>query len=71
MVAQQKTGNSLQERIEQLQRSSTSEDATATGEDGADELVDALDTLLLERALEEHRVALGRLNELRRALGKG
>ncbi len=70
MVAQQKTGNSLQERIEQIQGSSTSEDATATGADGADELVDALDTLLLERALEEHRVALGRLNELRLALGK-
>ena len=70
MVAQQKTGNSLQERIEQIQGNSTSEDATATGADGADELVDALDTLLLERALEEHRVALGRLNELRLALGK-
>jgi hypothetical protein len=70
MVAQQKTGNSLQERINQIQKSSISEDATVTSADAADELVDALDTLLLERALEEHRVALARLNELKLALGK-
>jgi len=70
MVAQQKTRDSLQERISEIQKDSTSEGAAATSEDVAGDLIDALDTLLLERALEEHRVALARLNELKLALGK-
>jgi len=70
MVAQQKTRDSLQERISEIQKDSTSEGAAATSEDAAGDLIDALDTLLLERALEEHRVALARLNELKLALGK-
>ena len=71
MVAQQKTENPLQERINERQSSSTPENATPGGADAADDLITALDNLLLERALEEHRVALARLNELKLALGKG
>lgn len=70
MVAQQKTRDSLQERISEIQKDSASEGAAAASEDAAGDLIDALDTLLLERALEEHRVALARLNELKSALGK-
>jgi hypothetical protein len=71
MVAQPKTESTLQERIREYQRSSTAENATPATADTAGDLVDELDTLLLERALEEHRVALARLNELKLALGKG
>jgi hypothetical protein len=71
MVAQQQTESTLQERVKEFQRSSTAENATTTTADTAGDLVDKLDTLLLERALEEHRVALARLNELKLALGKG
>lgn len=70
MVAQQKTENSLQEGIDDYQRDSRSESTTPTSADTAGELINALDKLLLERALEEHRVALARLNELKLALGK-
>ena len=70
MVAQQKTRDSLQERISEIQKDSASEGAATASEDAAGDLIDALDTLLLERALEEHRVALARLNELKSALGK-
>jgi hypothetical protein len=71
MVAQQKTGDPLQEWINEDHGSSTSVNATPAGADAADDLITALDNLLLERALEEHRIALARLNELKLALGKG
>ena len=71
MVAQQKTENPLQERINEDHKSSTSVNATSASADVADDLINALDNLLLERALEEHRVALARLNELKLALKKG
>ena len=70
MVAQQKTGKSLQERINDYQNGSTSDNTTDTSADTAGELANTLDNLLLERALEEHRAALARLNELKLALGK-
>ncbi|MEM1154643.1 MAG: hypothetical protein AAGI44_10905 [Pseudomonadota bacterium] len=38
--------------------------------DRAAELIDALDQLLLERAVREHREALSRLNTLQQALNK-
>jgi hypothetical protein len=71
MLAQQKTETTLQERINEYQTSSTAENATPTTADTAGDLVDALDTLLFEKVLEEHRVALAHLNELKLALGKG
>ena len=70
MVAQQKPESTLQERINEYQRGSKAEIATPTTTDTAGDLADKLDTLLLERALEEHRVALARVNELKLALGK-
>lgn len=69
MVAQQKTESTLQERINEYQIDSKAESATPTTADTAGDLVDALDTLLLERALEEHRVALARVNELKLVYG--
>ena len=71
MVAQQKTGDPLQEWINEDHRSSASVNATPGGADAADVLINALDNLLLERALEEHRVARARSNELKLALRKG
>ena len=71
MVAQKKFETSLRERINEYQTSSTAENASPATVDTADDLVNALDTLLLERAQEEHQVALARLNELKQALGKG
>jgi len=70
MVAQQKSEGTLQERINEYQRDLKAENATPAIADTAGDLVDALDTLLLERALEEHRTALARLTELKLALGK-
>jgi len=64
------TKNSLKERIDEYQGGSTHQSDAPDMPDAAADLVDALDTLLLERALEEHRVALARLNELKQALGK-
>ena len=70
MVAQQKTEDPLQEQINERPSSSTSENTPADGADAADDLITALDNLLLERALEQHRVALARLNELKLALAQ-
>ena len=74
MAAQKKFETTLRERINEYQTSSTAENttpATVDTADTADDLVNALDTLLLERAQKEHQVALARLNKLKLALGKG
>ena len=71
MVAQQKAGDPIPEKIDEDHRNPESANATPAGADTADDLINALDNLLLERALEEHRVALARLNELKLALKKG
>ena len=68
MVAQQKTESSPQAQINEDGECATS--ASAAPADPGEALVNALDSLLLERALEEHRVALARLNKLKIALGK-
>jgi hypothetical protein len=70
MVAQQKTGSTLQERIDEYQRNPTAENASPANVDTAGELVNVLDALLLERAQDELRAALARLNQLQQALGK-
>ena len=56
------------------QRKSESTLSDASGADGdaqqASQLVAALDDLLLERAVREHREALARLNKLKLALNR-
>ncbi|MEM8662093.1 MAG: hypothetical protein AAGF35_14510 [Pseudomonadota bacterium] len=61
-------------RAETHSSSSASPEQDASTEnptrDRAAELIDALDQLLLERAVREHREALSRLNTLQQALNK-
>ena len=71
MIAEQKPERLLPERIKEYCGSATAANANPTAVDTAGDLIKALDTLLLDRAREQHRVALARLNELTLALGKG
>jgi ferritin len=68
MVSQRKSEKSSQQQIAEYLANVDSQKTVSNTADTADELVHALDTLLLERAVEEHRDALTRLNKLTHAL---
>jgi hypothetical protein len=68
VIGQPKIENSVPDALERTQEASDAEKISASGDDTASELVDALDNLLLERAVQEHREALSRLNKLKLAL---
>lgn len=70
MVAQREHDDSLQERVGDYLRNREPEGSAPTEDEIANELVNALDTLLLEKAVEEHRAALSRLNKLKQGLGR-
>jgi hypothetical protein len=69
MVNQEKFEKLIQEQVFDRHRKLKHESVVSTDEDTVGELINALDALLLERAAEEHRVALSRLNQLKQALG--
>jgi hypothetical protein len=68
MVVQQKIEKLLREQAGDSQGDANAESAASASADTAAGLVDALDNLLLERAVQEHREALTRLNKLKLAL---
>jgi hypothetical protein len=68
MVVQQKIEKLLREQVGDSQGDANAESAASVSADTAAGLVDALDDLLLERAVQEHREALARLNKLKLAL---
>jgi hypothetical protein len=68
MVVQQKIEKLLREQAGDSQGDSNAESAASASVDTAAGLVDALDNLLLEKAVQEHREALTRLNKLKLAL---
>ena len=68
MVSQRKSEKSSQQQIAEYLANVDSKKTVSNTADTAGELVNTLDTLLLERAVEKHRNALSRLNKLTRAL---